>query len=324
MLFIIKRIFISVILLFGISFVTFFLLNLSHGDYLEQLKLDPHISPQIIQQYKVLYKLDQSWLKQYVAWIQNLMHGDFGYSFHYRVKVSKIIWDRLFNTLYLAVMSFIITWLIAIPLGVWAAVKHRKIVDKVIQFCSYITLSIPSFFVLIVLLYFSLRTGILPLGGMRSPNYEDMNFFAQQWDIFVHALIPSISLSIGAIAALQRITKSNMLDVLGEKYTLMSHARGLPSRIILYKYTLRNAFNPMITLLGYEFGNLLSGVALIEIIYNWPGLGSLILTATRSKDIYVVMASVIMSGSMFLIGNLLSDIFLAKIDPRIKYESKLY
>ena len=208
-----------------------------------------------------------------------------------------------------------------IPLGIWAALNRNKLVDRLIQFFSYICLSMPSFFLAMIFLFFASQTGVLPLGVMYSPNHEDFSFLGKCWDVMKHLMIPAMALSIGSMAGLQRIMRGNMLEVLGQKYILTARAKGLPERRITYHHALRNAINPMITLLGYEFSSLLSGAALIEIICSWPGLGSLMLTAVRAKDIYLVMASMLMGGIMFLVGNLLADIALAKVDPRIRYDN---
>ena len=151
-------------------------------------------------------------------------------------------------------------------------------------------------------------------------NYDQLSFFGKFIDLIKHLIIPTLAISIGAIGALQRIMRGNMLGVLREQYILTARAKGLPEGRVIYWHALRNAINPLITLLGYELSNLLSGSALVEIICSWPGLGSLMLTAVRSKDLYLVMASMMMGGVLFLIGNLLADIMLAAVDPRIRYD----
>ena len=318
--FIAKRILVSIPMLIGIAFLTFALMQLTPGNYLDTLKLDPQISEETIAHYQQLYQLDQPVWKQFITWVKNLFRGELGYSFHYNVKVSQIISSQLFNTFILSLASFIITWSIAIPLGIWAAINRNKQTDQIIQFFSYICLSLPSFFLAMIFIFFASHYNVLPLGGMSSPNYDDLNFFAKAIDLIKHLIIPAFALSIGSIAALQRIMRGNMLEVLGQKYILTARAKGLPENKVVYQHALRNAINPLITLLGYEFSGLLSGAALIEIICSWPGLGSLMLTAVRSKDIYLVMASMLMGSILFLIGNLLADIALAKADPRIRYE----
>lgn len=318
--YILKRILITIPMLLGIAFLTFLLMRLTPGNFLDTIKLDPQISEATIEHYEKLYQLDKPAAYQFIHWVKNLLQGNLGYSFYYNVPVSRIIGGRLFNTFILSFSSFLLTWLVAIPLGIWAAVNRNKKIDRVIQFCSYAFLSLPSFFVAMILLFWASQSGFLPLGGMYSPDFDQMGIFAKAFDLFKHLIIPTVALSIGSIAALQRIMRGNMLEALGQKYILTARAKGLPEKQVVYVHALRNAINPLVTLLGYEFSSLLSGAALIEIICSWPGLGSLMLTAVRSKDIYLVMASMLMGGVLFIIGNLFADILLAKVDPRIRYD----
>ena len=320
--FILKRLLLAIPMLLGIALITFILMRLSPGNYLDTIRLDPQISKETIAHYEKLYQLDKPLFFQYLHWIKNLCSGELGYSFYYNVPVAKLIGWRLWNTFILSFASFLFTWLLAIPLGVWASVHRNQWIDRLIQFLSYIFLSLPSFFVAIVLLFWASQTGALPLGGMHSPTYESLTAWGRWVDLVKHLMIPTIALSIGSIAALQKIMRGNMLEVLGQKYILTARAKGLPEHKVIYYHALRNAINPLITLLGYEFSGLLSGAALLEIICSWPGLGSLMLTAVRSKDIYLVMASMMMGGILFIIGNLFADILLAKADPRIQYEKR--
>lgn len=317
--YIFKRILIAIPLILAMALMTFLLMRLSPGNFLDTLRMDPQISKDTLDRYQKLYQLDKGPLEQYVHWVRNIFRLEFGYSFHFNVPVSRIIGDRLWNTFVLSLSSFLFTWLIALPLGIWAALNRNRWVDRVVQFGSYVFLSVPSFFMAMILLYWAGQSGLLPLGGMHSPDADQMNFFQRTWDLCKHLVVPTLALSIGGIAALQKIMRGNMLEVLGQQYILAARAKGLPENRVIYRHALRNAVNPLITLLGYEFSSLLSGAALIEIICSWPGLGSLMLTAVRSKDIYLVMASMLMGGILFLLGNLLADILLAKVDPRIRY-----
>ena len=318
--YIVNRLCVAVPMLLGIALITFLLMKLSPGNYLDTLKMDPTVSPDTIALYEKIYGLNEPVWHQFVLWVKNLFQGELGYSFYYNVPVSDIIGGRLLNTFLLSLASFVMTWSIAIPLGIWAAVHRGRMIDRTVQFCSYICLSLPSFFLAMVFIFLASRSGVLPLGGITSPNFDELPFILKVWDVIKHLIIPVSALSIGSIAALQRIMRGNMLEVLGQKYILTARAKGLPEQKVIYHHALRNAINPLITLLGYEFSGLLSGAALIEIICSWPGLGSLMLTAVRSKDVYLVMASMLMGGVLFIIGNLLADIALAKADPRIRYE----
>jgi len=319
--FIFKRIFVAIPMLLGIALLTFALMGGTPGSYLDSMRLDPQFSEETIAHYERMYGLDKAWWVQFLSWIKNIFRLEFGYSFHFNIPVSKIIAGRLFNTFILSLASFLITWSIAIPLGIWAALNRNRAIDRFIQFFSYISLSFPSFFLVMVFLFIASRLpGVLPLGGMVSPNFDDLNMIGKILDVLRHLIIPATALSIGSIAGLQRIMRGNMLEALGQKYVLTARAKGLPENKVIYHHALRNAVNPLITLLGYQFSSLLSGAALTEIICNWPGLGSLMLTAVRSKDVYLVMASMLMGGVLFIIGNLLADIALAKVDPRIRYD----
>ena len=318
--FVIKRILISLPLLLGISLITFVLMQVTPGNFFDTMRLDPQISSQTIEHYEKLYYLDKPIWQQYLHWVRNLLKGEWGYSFFYNVPVTRLIADRLGNTFILSFASFLLTWFIAIPLGVWAALRRNRLIDRCIQFCSYVALSSPTFFLAMILLYLFGQWGILPLGGMHSANYDELTILERWIDLLRHLAIPVLAISLSSIGALQKIMRGNMLEVLRQQYVLTARAKGLPQHRVIYGHALRNALNPLITLLGYEFSGLLSGAALIEIICSWPGLGALLLTAVRSKDVYLVMASMMMGGILFLIGNLLADLLLAASDPRIRYD----
>ncbi|MDD3375324.1 MAG: ABC transporter permease [Candidatus Omnitrophica bacterium] len=317
--YILKRILISIPLLFGISLLTFFLIQITPGNFFDTLKLDPQVSPQTIAHYEKLFYLDKSLFQQYWHWLKNLLHFNLGYSFYYNAPVSQIISSRLFNTFILSLSAMLATWLIAIPLGIVMAVNRNRFIDKFLSIISFISLSVPSFFLAIILLYFASKFGGLPLGGMQSADFDQMSLLGKLLDVGRHLVIPTVVISIGAIASLQRIMRGNLLEVLRQQYILAARAKGLPESRVIYKHALRNAINPLITILGYHLSGLLSGAALIEIICSWPGIGSVMLTAVRAKDLYLVMASMLMGGVLLFLGNLLADIMLAWVDPRIRY-----
>ncbi len=320
--YILKRLLVAIPMVLGMTLLTFILMQITPGNFLDTIRMDPQVSEETIGHYQKMYQLDKPMFQQYIHWVYNLFHLEFGYSFYFNIPVAKVIAGRLFNTFVLSLASFLFTWMIAIPLGIWAALHRNRWIDRCIQFFSFICLSLPSFLLALVFLFLASQTNFLPLGGMHGPDFENMNFFVRSMDFLKHLIIPTLALSIGSIAALQKIMRGNMLDVLSQQYILAARAKGLPEDRVIYWHALRNAINPLVTLLGYEFSGLLSGAALIEIICSWPGLGSLMLTAVRSKDIYLVMANMLMGGVLFIIGNLLADVLLAKLDPRIRYDKK--
>jgi peptide/nickel transport system permease protein len=318
--FIVRRLLYVVPLLFAITFFAFLFIHIAPGDFLDSLRLNPQVSRDAIRLYEEKFCLNKPFLIQYGAWLKNVFSGDLGYSFAYKAQVSRVIATRAAHTILLSLSSFIFIWLIVIPLGVAASLHKNKFIDKIISFCSYIGISTPAFFWAFIFLYAATLTGWLPLGGMRSLRFDELSFWQKIGDIARHLIIPVLVLSIGSIAGLSRILRAHMLEIMGLPYILGAQARGLSRRRILYVHVLRNALNPMITIFGYQFSDLLSGAALVEIIIGWPGLGQVTLEAVRSQDLYLVMGSMLIGGIMLIAGNLLSDILLAYADPRIRYE----
>ena len=269
-----------------------------------------------------MYHLKDPFIVQYGHWLFNVFRGEFGYSFYYNVPAAHIIVSRLGNTFILSVATLLLTWGLGIPLGIWAALRHGHLADRAMSALAFAAFSAPSFFLALLLLHAVSQWGILPLGGMHSPGYDDLSSLEKFVDVLRHLVIPSIVLSLASIASLQRLMRGNMLAQLRQQYIVAARAKGLPEGQIIYRHALRNAFNPMVTLLGYEFASLLSGAALVEIVCSWPGLGTLMLTAVRAKDVYVVMASMLMGGVLLLLGNLLADFLLMWLDPRIRSQNK--
>ncbi|MBP7089076.1 MAG: ABC transporter permease [Candidatus Omnitrophica bacterium] len=318
--FTLRRLLFSLPLLLGITFLTFLFIQIAPGDFLDNLRLNPQISRDTLRLYQEKFHLDKPFFIQYLVWLKNILHGDFGYSFSYKAPVLAVVSSRLFNTFILSLSSLIFTWLFVIPLGVVAALNKNKLIDRLLSFFSYLGISVPTFFLAFILLFLATFTGWIPLGGMRSIRFEEFSLLGKFFDIIKHLIIPTIVLSLGSICILQRIMRANLLEVLGSPYILGAKARGLSRLRIIYIHALKNALNPMITIFGYQFSALLSGAALVEIIIGWPGLGVVTLEAVRSQDIYLVMGSVLSGGFLLILGNLLADILLAFFDPRIRFE----
>lgn len=313
-----KRLLIAIPLLLAISFITFLFVNLSPGNYFDRLRLNPQISEETIEKYIRLYQLDKPLILQYLAWLRRLLHLDLGYSFTYNIPVTRVLGMRIFNTLLLTLSSFFFTWLVALPLGIIAAVKVDRLWDKLISFICYLFLSLPTFFLAFLLLYLAFLSRMLPLGGMISIRFDELSLLGKGLDLFRHLLIPTLVISLGAIASFTRIIRGNMLEALRSSYILSLRARGISESRITYIHALRSAINPLITIFGYQISALLSGAALSEIICNWPGLGSLMLSAVRSQDLYLVMGTMLISSLMLIGGNLIADVLLAFSDPRIR------
>ncbi|MDJ1181985.1 ABC transporter permease [Roseofilum casamattae] len=316
-----KRIFQGLITLLLASALSFTIIQLAPGNYLDTLRQNPQIAPETLEQLSRQFGLDKPAYEQYFRWLWNILHGNFGESFVYQRTVASLLWERMGNTLILAIIALFANWAIALPLGILAALKQNAPLDKILRVLSYIGQGFPSFITALALLFFAQSVSpLLPVGGMTSINYADLTPLGKFLDIIWHGLLPVFALSITGFAGLQRLTRGQLLDVLRQDYIRTARAKGLPEHRVIYIHALRNAINPLITLLGFEFASLLSGSFITEFFFNWPGLGRLILSAVQSQDLYLIMASLMMGAVMLIVGNLIADILLKVADPRIKLE----
>jgi len=318
--YIIRRLLFLIPLLIVMSFLGFVAISLAPGNYFDSLRQNPQISEETIRLYETRYHLDQNVFIQYYYWIVNVARLDFGYSFAYKIPVFEVLKLRMFNTFVLSFSVLLFSWLIAIPLGIYCAVRQYKFADKFFSFLSFMGMSLPSFFFVLLLLYVASVTGMLPTGGMHSIGYEQLSPWGRFIDLLRHLIIPTIVIGASSIAGLQRLMRGNMLEVLRSQYITTARAKGLPESRVIYVHAVRNAINPMITIFGGSLSGLLSGAALTEIIYGWPGLGQLMLEAVRSQDLYLFAGDLLLTGFLVIIGYIVADILLAWVDPRIQYQ----
>lgn len=318
--YIFKRILQTIPLLIVVSVISFFIIRLSPVDPLAELKLNPSISPETVQREKERLGLDKPIIVQYGKWAISFVKGDFGVTSNGE-KVSNKLKERIPYTLLLTSIVILLTWLVGVPLGIISAVNWKTPFDRILTVLTSIGMAIPSFFFAVLLLMFAVKTGWFPIGGLTSPNFAEMSWGRKFFDIAYHLVLPVTVLFTISLASLQRQMRANMLDVLDSDYVKFARAKGLSEFKVVYKHALRNAINPMITLLGFEFAGLLSGAALTEYVFNYPGLGTLILEAVMKSDINLVMASLMMGAVMLVVGNLIADILLILTDPRIRVKS---
>lgn len=311
------RTFQAFLTLIGVTFLSFLIIKLAPGDYLDQLKLNPQISPETIEALKRQYGLDQNFFVQYIKWLSSALTFDLGYSFQYHAPVSQLIGERIGNTLLLTLTSTILSWIIAVPLGLWAGLKEGKLPDKIIRLYSYAFMSFPSFFLAFIVLLLVSKTGHVPVGGVHSPNFHELSLWGKIVDLLAHMLVPVLTLTLVSSAGLIRLMRSAVIEIKNSPMVIMLKAKGV-SQWVMIKHILKNAMNPFTTLIGYEIAGLLSGAALIEIIVGWPGLGTLMLDAVLSQDLFLVMGGLYIGTIMLLVGNLIADILLAIIDPRVR------
>ena len=315
--FIAKRILQVIPLLIIVSMISFFIIRLAPIDPLAELRINPSISQETLQKEIKRLKLDKPIAVQYLYWAKSFVQLDLGYTSDGE-KVSVKLKERIPNTLLLTLVVIFMTWITGIPLGILAAVKKETALDRLLTVFSSIGMAIPSFFFAILMLMFAVKTGWFPAGGLTSYNYNDMNFIGKICDISRHLVLPVIVLFTISLSGLQRQMRANMLEVMDSDYVKFARAKGLSEWKVIFKHALRNAINPMITLLGFEFAGLLSGAALTEYVFQYPGLGRLILEAVMKSDINLVMASLMMGTIMLVAGNLIADILLLLTDPRTR------
>lgn len=318
--YIVKRLMQALLTLLLASALSFAIIQLAPGDYLDMLRQNPQISPERIEELRLRFGLDRPPIEQYGLWLWRVItKGDFSESFAYNRSVVSLLWERIPNTLLLAVSSLIVTWAIALPLGIVGAIHQNGKIDQILRVISYTGQGFPSFITALLLLFLAQNfSPYLPVGGMTSIDHADLTPLGKIIDIAWHMILPTLALSITSFAGLQRITRGQLLDVLRQDYIRTARAKGLPENRVIYVHALRNAINPLITLMGFEFASLLSGAFIAEYFFNWPGLGRLILQAVTAQDLYLVMGSLMMGAVMLIVGNLLADLLLKGVDPRIK------
>jgi peptide/nickel transport system permease protein len=306
-------------LLLGITFLSFIVIDLAPGDFFATLRMNPSISPDVIREMEAEFGYGEPLLVRYGRWVWRAMHLDLGMSIAYRVGVLDLIGSRAINTLILAVASMAFTWALAIPIGVVVALRPGSVADRVLSFVAFFGMSVPNFFLAFLLMYLALETGWFPVGGTTSLDYPLLTPWEKIGDRAAHLVLPVLVLGTSGMASLMRLMRSNIIEIKSADYVRTARAKGLPESVVVGKHVLRNALNPFVTLAGYELGTLLGGAALVEAVMNLQGLGALMLEAVRSLDLYLVMGSVLMGSVLLLIGNLLADLALTLVDPRIDF-----
>lgn len=314
--YILKRILSAIPILFIVSIISFFIIRLSPIDPIGELRLNPAISQETLDFEIKRLGLNKPVYVQYFYWLKSFVQGDLGVTTSGESVASRLM-ERVPNTLLLSLVVITFTWAIAIPLGIIAAVNRNKWIDKFMTVFTSVGMAVPSFFLAILLLILAVKSGLFPTGGLTSYNFAQMNIFQKVLDIMHHLFLPATVLIVISIAGLQRQMRGNLLEVLGSDYVKFARAKGLSENKVIYKHALRNAINPMITLLGFEFAGLLSGAALTEYVFQYPGLGRLVLEAVLKSDINIVMASLMLGTIMLILGNLFADILLRLTDPTI-------
>ena len=313
--------------LVAISFISFVLIQLPPGDYVTTYIATLAASNEIVDQntaadLRSRFGLDQPMIVQYWKWISNIvLYGDFGLSFEWQQPVSELIWERMSLTLVLTFSTLLLTWGIALPIGVFSAVKKYSIGDYVVTFFSFLGLAVPSFLLALVLMYFAAVEFGQSVGGLFSEQYQNAPW---NWDKFIdflqHLWIPVVILGVSGTASLIRVMRANMLDELSRPYVTTARAKGLSEFTLLVKYPMRLALNPFISTIAWLLPNLVSGSIIVAIVMSLPTAGPLLLQSLMSQDMYLAGAFILLICALTVVGSLVSDILLALVDPRIRLE----
>lgn len=313
--------------LFAVSFLSFVLIQLPPGDYVTTYIATLAGSNEVIDQntaadLRQRFGLDQPMLFQYGKWIFGIVtRGDFGLSFEWQQPVSGLIWERMALTLVLTFSTLMLTWAIALPIGVYSAVKKYSIGDYFFTLITFLGLAIPSFLLALVLMYVAAVEFGQDVGGLFSAEYENAPWsIGKMLDLLGHLWIPMIILAISSTASLIRVMRANMLDELPKPYVTTARAKGLSEFQLLIKYPLRIALNPFISTIAWLLPNLVSGSIVVAIVLNLPTAAPLLLQSLLAQDMYLAGAFVLLICALTLVGSLISDLLLALVDPRIRLE----
>lgn len=308
----------GLLLLVGVSLFSFALLSAAPGNFFDDLKLNPQISPATIAALKTQYGTDRPLPERYALWIVSIARGDWGYSLSYHRPVGALVWQRARNTLLLTVLATLLAWMVALPWGIIEALHKNGWIDRTGEVVMAVLLATPDVLLALLLLLFAARTGWFPTGGMTSADAAQSPLLGRVRDLGLHLFLPVVGLAIATLPILVRHVRSAMAGVLGAPFMEAARGHGIGKLRLLYRHALPVALNSLISLFGFSLGALLSVSLIVEIILSWPGLGPLVLEAVLARDIYVVVAATMFSAICLILGNLLADFLLYWNDPRIR------
>jgi peptide/nickel transport system permease protein len=316
--YLLRRLVVSLPVLFGITLATYFIINLAPGDPVTAM-VNPEIlasaGPGYLEQQREMLGLNKPVPVRYVIWLKELATGNLGFSLVDRQPISHKIAERIWPTLRLMGTALLVAVVVSIPLGVLSAIKQYSFLDYFATVAGFTAISIPSFFLALAAIYiFALKLNWLPTAGMATVG-KPSSFL----DAVRHLILPALVLGLAEAAPLIRYTRSSMLEVIRQDYVNTARSKGLSERIVIYRHALRNALIPLITIIALSLPRLLGGTVIIEAIFAWPGMGTLAITAVRGRDYPVIMAINLITAVMILASNLLADLIYAVVDPRIKY-----
>lgn len=325
--YILRRVFYMVPTLIVISIISFAIIQLPPGDYLttyvaELTTQGETVNQATLDQLKERYGLGLPVYQQYLRWVGNIItKGDFGQSFTWNRPVNELIWDRLFFTMLITFLTVMFVWIVSLPIGVYSAVRQYSLGDYLATFFGFLGLATPDFLLGLVLMYIALKYFGQSVGGLFSPEYQDAAWSLAKWrDFLNHLWIPIVILGTAGTAGLIRIMRANLLDELHKPYVTTARAKGVPERTLIWRYPVRVALNPFVSTVGWTLPSLVSGSIIVSVVLNLPTTGPLLLQALMQQDMYLAGSFILIVSALTVIGTLISDILLAWLDPRIRFE----
>lgn len=307
-------------LLFILSALLFFIMDFIPGDFVEKKAATSNMSAEKVANLKEIYGLDKPVTYRYGKWLKNALHGDFDNSLKYQKPVTEVLGDYVWNSFILAALSFVLTLLIAIPIGVISAVKQYSFFDKAATVLTFIGNSFPSFFLAIILMkIFAIDLNILPISNMKTVG-SNLTGFKNILDIMKHLILPGLTLTIISLGSYIRYIRTSMLEVLQQDYIRTARAKGLKEKVVIYRHALRNGLIPIVTFIGIHIPSLFAGAILTETVFSWPGIGKVAYDAIGNIDYTLLMGFNLFIGLLTILGNILSDVLYRVVDPRIKFK----
>ncbi|MFW5991620.1 MAG: ABC transporter permease [Halanaerobiaceae bacterium] len=311
-----RRIMQSIPLLIGISLISFFAMRIMPGGPLAGYKMNPHVTQADIDRLRELWGLNEPIIQQYWKWLVSMIKGDWGWSYRSGLPVRNIVFSRIPNTLLLMGLSYIISLIVAIPVGIYSALRRYSVFDYIFTVFAFMGVAIPSFwFGIMLMLLFSATLQWLPSSGMFTIG-EGFNLI----DRIRHLIMPTLVLSFINMASWSRYMRSSMLETISTDYIRTARAKGLSEKLVILKHALRNALIPIVTLLGLSLPAIVGGAVITERVFAWPGVGQLFVSSVYSRDYPILMASLMLTATSVVVGNMLADIAYGFLDPRIKYD----
>lgn len=324
--YLLHRVALALLTIWAISILSFVIIRLPPGDYISsyiasQSMSGGFVSEQEVQALRREYGLDQPTYIQYLRWMKMVVQGRFGVSLEYRRPVAEVIGDRLWLTMVVAIGAVVVTWALAVPIGIYSAVRQYSLGDYFATFVGFIGLAVPSFMVALIVLYVGFKLFNISIGGLFSGEFDLAPWSAAKvWDLVQHLPVPTLILGFAGTAQLIRIMRANLLDELGKPYVITARARGLSETRVVLKYPVRVALNPFASTIGYLLPYIVSGSIIVSLVLGLPTVGPLLLRALIAQDMFLAGTIVLLLGVLTVVGTFLSDLLLLWIDPRIRLE----